>query len=47
MDAKELFEKLKAKSDELHKYLEAHPDEANPLPSWTFSYLSTEKTFLL
>ena len=33
MDAKELLEELKVKADELHKYLEAHPDEANMMIS--------------
>ena len=47
MDAKELLEVLKVKADELHKYLEAHPDEANMVPSWMFSCFSTEKEFLL
>jgi hypothetical protein len=47
MDAKELLEELKVKADELHKYLEAHPDEANMVPSWMFSCFLTEKTFLL
>lgn len=45
MDAKELFEELKAKADELHKYLEAHSEEANMIPSWTFSFLKGD--FLL
>ncbi|MFA6927443.1 MAG: hypothetical protein WCQ69_10645 [Bacteroidales bacterium] len=47
MDAKELLEELKAKADELHKYLEANPEEANMVPSWMFSCFSTEKGFLL
>ena len=47
MDAKELFEELKQKAKEAHKYLEEHPEEANTVPSWMFSCFSTEKEFLL
>lgn len=47
MDGKALFEELKQKANEFHKYLKAHPEEADTVPSWMFTSLSAENTFLL
>ena len=47
MKAKELFEELRQKAEDVHRYLEKHPEEANTVPSWMFTTFAVKEGELL
>jgi hypothetical protein len=47
MNAKELFEELRQKAEDVHRYFEKHPEEANTVPSWMFTTFAVKEGELL